>query len=127
MIWHVRRVWMIRGVIVLLVTGGVAAQIAVSRVERSTVATVTRPPVSGDVFHDLLAHSRDLGAVRPDLEVSLTLLLKDPTVMKEAAELKALYDPHSPTFGRFLTNSQYEAAYGPRPALGPLAGLRNWL
>jgi kumamolisin len=108
---------MILGVIVLLVTGCVAAQIAVSRVGHSTVATVTRPTVNGDLFHDLLAHSRDLGAVRPDLEVSLTLLLKDPTAMKEAAELMALYDPHSPTFGRFLTNSQYEDAYGPRPAV----------
>src|SRR5919201_5729779 len=95
---HVRRVWMILGVIVLLVTGSVAAQIAVSRAGRSTVATVTRPAVSGDLFHDLLAHSRDLGAVRPDLEVSLTLLLKDPTARKEAAGLTALYDPHAPTF-----------------------------
>lgn len=44
--------------------------------------------------------------------MSLLLLLRDPSAGREAADLSATYDPHSPRFGQFATLRQVQQ-YGP--------------
>ncbi len=64
----------------------------------------------------LIQASSDLGRLAAGEEVTLTLLLRDRSKAREAADLAALYDPTSPTFGQFKTAGQFASAYGPDPA-----------
>ena len=71
---------------------------------------------SRDMFHAMLAMSRDRGRVAPTQPVDVLLVLRDPTAARQAADLAAIYNPHSPHFGHYLTPRRLAASYGPSPA-----------
>lgn len=74
------------------------------------------PPVAAvggvDAFHQLLSRSQQLGPVSPRFPVSVLLGLRDPGARQEAADVRAMYDPHSPLFGHYQSPGQM-ARYGP--------------
>jgi kumamolisin len=69
---------------------------------------------SRDAFTRFLARSRDLGAAPRRLPASLLLLLPDPSNARKAADLAAIYDPHSPRFGKFDTLRRVQRLGPPR-------------
>jgi kumamolisin len=71
-------------------------------------------PAPRDLYQQLLRHSRDLGRIQPDRQVTFTLLLKDPSAQRRAAAIAALYDPHSSHFGQYLSLPQWKMRFGPR-------------
>ncbi len=63
-----------------------------------------------------LAGAADLGPVAPDTQLSLLLVLRDPSAAREDADLAALYSPRSPAYGHYMSTGDIAARYGPSPA-----------
>jgi kumamolisin len=74
-----------------------------------------RIAIRSDPFHALIAGSTDLGPLSGSHNVSFILLIRDPGAAQQGADLAAMYNPDSRTFGRFLTPRQLQH-YGPAPA-----------
>lgn len=60
-------------------------------------------------FPSLLAHSRDLGPVTSSQTVTFLAVLRNPSARRQAAELAAIYSPHSRLFGHYK-NAQHPGA-----------------
>src|SRR5437879_4076510 len=69
-----------------------------------------------DQLERILAASKDLGSVPDGREVSLLVALKDQKAAAREAAAAEIYDPRSPGYGRYLSPSQFAAAYGADPA-----------
>lgn len=74
------------------------------------------PGAGTDLFHAMLALSHDRGLIASAQPVDVLLVLRDPTAARQAADLAAMYNPHSPRFGHYLTPRRLAASYGPSPA-----------
>lgn len=76
-----------------------------------------RQPQAGGfaTWSSILSASRDLGPVDSSrvLSVNLVLRQQDPSAVQ--ASVDAIYDPGSPSFGRYLSPGEYDARFGPRP------------
>jgi len=84
-------------------------------VPAASALAATRP--AQGFFGTLLGESADLGPVAARQELSLLLVLRDPSAARQAADLSAMYTPRSPHFGRYLNARALAARYGPSPAV----------
>ncbi len=55
---------------------------------------------------------RDLGPMRRGT-VSLLLRIRDTKAARVAGDITALYDPHSPLYGNFISPARFQQRYGP--------------
>ncbi len=84
---------------------------------------VVRLPMPGtkvrqmDRFHALLAHSHDLGPVTASTRVSFLASLRHPGMSRAAAQLAAMYDPHSTRFGHYDSLRQWMRSTGLSPSM----------
>jgi len=69
---------------------------------------------SSDRFQQLIANSRDLGRLSANgVEVGVIINLPGKADAQRLADLAALYDPTSPTYGQYLAPRLYADRYGP--------------
>ncbi len=87
---------------------------------QSTPATAAR-----DGYHLLLSGSRDTGRIAAGQPVAFDLILANPEAAGLKKAIAAIYDPHSPSYGHFLTPAEAAARFGPAP--GRAAGVIEWL
>ena len=114
--------------VVLLGATSLAAQVA-GRQNRISQATSAKPntELSGTV-HPLTARATDLGSVNSNLQLnSMTLNIALSAGQKQeiAALQKALQNPNSPQYHKFLTQAEYGARFGLTDA--DLSQLKSWL
>lgn len=103
----------------------VTATIALGASGTITSRTAPMPAVSASAatrpaqgfFGTLLGESADLGPVAARQELSLLLVLRDPSAARQAADLTAMYTPRSPHFGHYLDARALATRYGPSPAV----------
>jgi kumamolisin len=115
-------------VIVLSLTAcgsGGSSQSRGPRVSQFSRADPAQMGQKRDLFTALVTGSKDLGPLPTMRKVSVLLLLKDPNGARQAADLKAMYTPHSPLFGKFKTVQQFARSYGPPSRL--VKGTQTWL
>src|SRR5262245_36482817 len=72
-----------------------------------------------------LHQARDLGATGPAQRVSFAVLLNMRNQAGAAATLRAVSDPASASYGRWLSNAAFDARYA--PARSAVAAVRAWL
>ena len=73
--------------------------------------------------HALPARSLDRLPATRSLDLAFGLASRDPRGLAE--EVRAIYDPHSPSYRHFLTPFQYDELFGPEPRA--VEALRGWL
>jgi kumamolisin len=87
----------------------VALALVSLRIDHRSVPAAQAAPA--DPFRALLAHSRDLGPVAAAANTSFVALVRDQTAPRRSAEIAAMYDPSSTTFGRYQTAQQWSSAH----------------
>jgi len=112
-----------RRVAVGLLAGATAVGLSVSA-GAASAAPQTRQPLTGST-PKWLPFARDMGTTVSTDPVNFGVLLGMRDEAGAAATLKAVNDPHSASYGHYLTNKQFDARYAPAPS--SVAAVRNWL
>jgi subtilase family serine protease len=106
----------------LTVTGCAIAVAAV--VQQSATAAPARHVLAGSKPH-WLTHARKVGAPAAGSDVSFGVLLSMRNSAAAQSELAALSNPKSASYGKWLTNAQFDARYA--PAKQSVGAVRTWL
>jgi subtilase family serine protease len=106
-----------------LLAGATAVGLSVSA-GAASAAPQTRQPLTGST-PKWLPFARDMGTTVSTDPVNFGVLLGIRDEAGAAATLKAVTDPHSASYGHYLTNKQFDARYAPAPS--SVAAVRNWL
>ena len=112
-----------RRVAVGLLAGATAVGLSVSA-GAASAAPQTRQPLTGST-PKWLPFARDMGTTVSTDPVNFGVLLGMRDEAGAEATLKAVTDPHSASYGHYLTNKQFDARYAPAPS--SVAAVRNWL
>ena len=112
-----------RRVAVGLLAGATAVGLSVSA-GAASAAPQTRQPLTGST-PKWLPFARDMGTTVSTDPVNFGVLLGMRDESGAAATLKAVTDPHSASYGHYLTNKQFDTRYAPDPS--SVAAVRNWL
>jgi subtilase family serine protease len=112
-----------RRIAVGLLAGATAVGLSVSA-GAASAAPQTRQPLTGST-PKWLPFARDMGTTVSTDPVNFGVLLGIRDEAGAAATLKAVTDPHSASYGHYLTNKQFDARYAPAPS--SVAAVRNWL
>ena len=112
-----------RRVAVGLLAGATAFGLSVSA-GAASAAPQTRHPLTGST-PKWLPFARDMGTTVSTDSVNFGVLLGMRDESGALATLKAVSDPHSASYGHYLTNKQFDARYAPAPA--SVAAVRTWL
>ena len=112
-----------RRVAVGLLAGAAAVGLSVSA-GAASAAPQTRQPLTGST-PKWLPFARDMGTTVSTDPVNFGVLLGMRDESGAEATLKAVTDPHSASYGHYLTNKQFDARYAPAPS--SVAAVRNWL
>jgi len=112
-----------RRVAVGLLAGATAVGLSVSA-GAASAAPQTRHPLTGST-PKWLPFARDMGTTVSTDPVNFGVLLGMRDEAGAEATLKAVTDPHSASYGHYLTNKQFDARYAPAPS--SVAAVRNWL
>ena len=112
-----------RRVAVGLLAGATAVGLSVSA-GAASAAPQTRQPLTGST-PKWLPFARDMGTTVSTDPVNFGVLLGMRDEAGAEATLKAVTDPHSASYGHYLTNKQFDARYAPAPA--SVAAVQNWL
>src|SRR6185437_10640612 len=112
-----------RRVAVGLLAGATAVGLSVSA-GAASAAPQTRHPLTGST-PKWLPFARDMGTTVLTDPVNFGVLLGMRDQAGAEATLKAVSDPHSASYGHYLTSKQFDARYAPAPS--SVAAVRNWL
>jgi len=112
-----------RRVAVGLLAGATAVGLSVSA-GAASAAPQTRQPLTGST-PKWLPFARDMGTTVSTDPVNFGVLLGMRDETGALATLKAVTDPHSASYGHYLTNKQFDAQYA--PARSSVAAVQNWL
>jgi subtilase family serine protease len=108
----------------ILGLAGAAALVVVTAVAGPASASQRRGPLPGSTPR-WLSHARDLGATPPADRVSFGVLLGMRDEAGAAATLRAISDPASASYGRWLSNAAFDSRYA--PARADVAAVQGWL
>ncbi|AMM20779.1 hypothetical protein AX769_12300 [Frondihabitans sp. PAMC 28766] len=72
-----------------------------------------------------LSHAKHVATPAAASQVSFGILLNMRNAAQADAQVKALSDPSSPTYGKWLTNKQFDATYAPSGA--SVSAVKSWL
>jgi subtilase family serine protease len=104
--------------------GAGATVLAVVSVAQPASATATRRVVDGTA-PKWLSHAKDQGDVSKSSRVNFGVLLKMRNQAQAVATLQKVSDPQSASYGKWLTNAQFNASYA--PAASDVSAVRSWL
>jgi subtilase family serine protease len=115
-----------RRVAIGLLAGATAVGLSVSAGAASAApaAPQTRHPLTGST-PKWLPFARDMGTTVATDPVNFGVLLGMRDAAGADATLKAVSDPSSASYGRYLTNKQFDATYA--PARSSVTAVQNWL
>jgi subtilase family serine protease len=112
-----------RKVAVGLLAGGTIIGLSMTA-GAASAAPQARHPLDGSIPR-WLQQAHDLGASPSSQQVNFGVLLGMRDVSGAAATLRAISDPDSPSYGRWLSNAAFDARYAPTSA--SVAAVRGWL
>ena len=112
-----------RRVAVGLLASATAVGLSVSA-GAASAAPQARQPLTGST-PKWLPFARDMGTTVSTDPVNFGVLLGIRDEAGAEATLKAVTDPHSASYGHYLTSKQFDARYAPAPS--SVAAVRNWL
>ncbi len=107
-----------------LLTATTCAVAVAAAVSQSAAAAPARHPLAGSKPH-WLSHARQVGAPAARSTVSFGVLLSMRNSAAAQSQLQALSEPSSASYGRWLTNAQFNARYAPTSA--SVRAVRSWL
>jgi kumamolisin len=109
------RYWVVLAIGALALAGCAGRQASGVPARTIAFAPVRHGP-SSNLFLAMLRHDRNLGPVKGTQQVSFLVVLRRRNAAQQQAALTAIYDPHSPQYGKFETPAEWAARYGPSPA-----------
>jgi subtilase family serine protease len=104
--------------------GAGATILALASIAQPASAATARHAVKGSK-PTWLAKAKDHGALAKSTKVSFGVLLSLRNQSQATATLKKISDPSSASYGKWLTNAQFNASYA--PSASDVSAVRTWL